>query len=64
MLTDIYTITWPPMSAELMKRTLSEKMEQLFLCSKNRQFVQMTEQETTLKECCVDDTTNEPEEIL
>jgi hypothetical protein len=64
MLNEAYTMNWPAMSAELLRKNLSEKIEQLFLRSKNRQFVQTTELENTLKDCCVDDTTHEPEEIL
>jgi hypothetical protein len=64
MLNEVYTMDWPAMSAELLRKNLSEKMEQLFLRSKNRQFVLTTELENTGMDCCLDDTNSEPEEIL
>jgi hypothetical protein len=63
MLNEVYTMDWPAMSAEIMRKSLNEKMEEVFLRSKNRQFVQSTELESTIKECC-DDDADEPEDIL
>lgn len=63
MLNEVYTMERPAMSAEIMRKSLNEKMEEEFLRSKNRRFVQTREPENTLKECCVNEDTNEPEDI-
>jgi hypothetical protein len=47
-----YIMDWPVVETEKIKRTMSERMEELFLNSKNRLFVQLTAQENTLRECC------------
>lgn len=64
MLNEVYTMMdWSGLNAETMRKSLNEKMEEVFLLSKNRQFVQNTELENTIKECCADDS-DELEEIL
>lgn len=63
MLNEVITTDWPSLNAEMMRRSITEKMEELFLRSKNRRFVQRTEPENTLKECCASEDSNEPEDI-
>ncbi|MBI1781238.1 MAG: hypothetical protein HYR66_07685 [Sphingobacteriales bacterium] len=63
MLDEVYTMDWSGLNAETMRKSLNEKLEEVFLHSKNRQFVQNTELENATKECCADDS-DEPEEIL
>ena len=52
MLTEVYTMEWPANGAELLRKSHNEKIEEMYLRSKNRLFVQLTEQENTLPECC------------
>lgn len=54
MLTEAYTIEseWSPVNESAIRKVLSEKMEALFLLSKNKLFVKSTETDNSLSDCC------------